>query len=124
VERLRRTIEAFFATEAAEADLRRALDDASALYRASPEAQAQAAKVSRLARAFFREALPRHAPAEVAFSADFFILALGAIAEKATALERDGAALARWTTATTDLLCAHLTRLQQPRRRKNRPPGA
>src|SRR5947209_6588021 len=40
-ERLRRTVVAFFRTEAEEADLRRALDDASAFIRDSPEARAQ-----------------------------------------------------------------------------------
>src|SRR6266511_1778164 len=43
-ERLRRTVVEFFRTEAEEADLRRALDDASALYRGSPEARAHQAR--------------------------------------------------------------------------------
>ena len=115
VERLRRAIVEFFRTEAEEAALRRALDDASALYRGSDEARAQRGKVLQLAETFFREALPRRAPSEVAFAAEFFMLSMGAIAEKVTEYGLDRDALLRWTHATADLLCAHLERLQQPR---------
>jgi AcrR family transcriptional regulator len=120
VERLRRTIVELFRSEAEEADLRRALDDASAVYRDSPEAGALRHEIVRVAQRFFQEALPRRARAEVAFVADFFVLTLSAIAEKLTARPVMGDELTRWSTATADLLCAHLERLQQPRRRAHR----
>jgi AcrR family transcriptional regulator len=118
--RLRSTILEFFRTEAEEADLRRALDDASALYRGSPEARAQEERARRLVEGFFAEALPRRAPAEVAFAAQFFVLTLSAIAEKVTDRVRDRAALGRWAEATADLLCAQLERLQATPRRRRR----
>jgi AcrR family transcriptional regulator len=117
LERLRRTISEFFRTEAEEAELRRALDDASALYRDSPEARAQGERSLALAQGFFAAALPRCTPAEVTFAAEFFIVALSAIAEKVTARDLSRDELARWTTATADLLCAHLRQLQQRHRR-------
>lgn len=115
VDRLRRAIVEFFGSEAAEADLRRALDDASPAFRDSPEAHAQQRAADQQAIAFFREALPRHRPAEVAFLAQFFTLALAAIAERATDRARAPGELARWTAATADLLCAHFERVQRRR---------
>jgi AcrR family transcriptional regulator len=119
--RLRHTILEFFRTEAEEADLRRALDDASALYRGSPEARAQEQRALALVEGFFAEALPRRPRADIAFAAQFFVVALAAIAEKVTDRVRDPAALARWADATADLLCAQLEGLQRPRPRHRRP---
>ncbi|WP_434384787.1 TetR family transcriptional regulator [Melittangium boletus] len=114
VERLRRAIQAFFRTEQEEAALRRALSDASALFEDAPEVQAHQARAQARVQQFFGEALPHRAPTEVAFLTDFFLLALGAIAEKVTDRKPSPGELERWTAATVELLCAHLERLQRP----------
>ncbi len=111
VTRLRSAIHTFFRTEAAAADLRRALADASALFRDAPELRAQQAAGQAHAQAFFRDALPRRAPADIAFLADFFTLTLSAIAEKVTDRTLTPRQLARFTSETSDLLCSHLVRL-------------
>ena len=111
VTRLRSAIHAFFRSEAAEADLRRALADVSALFRDAPEMRAQQAAGQVHAQAFFREALPRRAPADIAFLADFFTLTLSAIAEKVSDRTLTPRQLARFTSETSDLLCSHLVRL-------------
>jgi AcrR family transcriptional regulator len=111
--RLRQAIVTFFRTELEEAELRRALDEVRAIFRGSAEAAAQTAKARALMTAFFRRALPRRSAADVAFAADFFGTAMGAIAERVTERALTGGELERWATATADLLCGHLERMQR-----------
>jgi AcrR family transcriptional regulator len=119
-ERLRRTVFAFFQSEVEEADLRRALDDASAVFRDAEEARAHLERDLGRLRAFFAEALPRHAATDVDFLVEFFTLSLGAIGEKVTDRTLAAGELERWTAATADLLCSYLQRLQKaaPKRKK------
>ncbi|HEX4456852.1 MAG TPA: TetR/AcrR family transcriptional regulator [Polyangia bacterium] len=125
VERLRRTIFAFFQSEREEAELRRALDDASAVFRGAVEARAHFEHDRRRLLAFFVEALPKRTAVEQAFCAEFFILSLGAIAEKVTDQTLLNADLERWTATTADLLCSYLERLQKrPRDKKTKAPPA
>ena len=125
VERLRRTVFAFFQSELEEAELRRALDDASAVFRGAVEARAHFERDQRRLLAFFVEALPKRTPAECEFLVEFFTLSLGAIAEKVTDRTLPTADLERWTATTADLLCSYLERLQkQPRARKVKRPTA
>ena len=116
VERLRRTIVAFFQSELEEAELRRALDDASAVFRGAVEARAHFERDQRRLLPFFVEALPKRTAEERDFLVEFFTLSLGAIAEKVTDRTLPTADLERWTATTADLLCSYLERLQkQPR---------
>ena len=118
VERLRRTVFAFFRSELEEVELRRALDDASAVFRGAAEARLHFERDLRRLSPFFTEALPKRDPSERDFLVEFFTLSLGAIAEKVTDRTLDAGVLERWTEATADLLCSYLERLQkQPRKR-------
>ncbi len=112
VKRLHRTVIAFFQTEVEERDLRRALDDASGRYRDSPEARAALEQSGHQAREFIRGALPNRAPTEVDFLADFFVTAIGAIAEKVTDRNVTSRELERWAQATASLLIGYLEELQ------------
>ncbi|WP_157823868.1 hypothetical protein [Melittangium boletus] len=49
--------------------------------------------------------------AEVVFLTGFFLLSLGAIAEKVTGRKPSRSELEPWMTATAELLCAYLERL-------------
>ena len=114
VERLRHMILEFYRSELDEVTLRQALVEAGATFRGSPEAVVQQAKVQARVQMFFREALPHRTVAEVVFLTGFFMLSMGAIAEKVTDRKLSPSELEQWMAATAELLCSYLERLQRP----------
>lgn len=105
--RLSAAVRGFFATEAAEAPLRRALALADVHFRASPEfAAIERGAVERIAR-FLREAQPERAGRR-AFDARFVATVLSGVAEAITTRGVAGRELARWADACSAMLCAHL----------------
>jgi AcrR family transcriptional regulator len=107
----RRAVAYFFRTEAEEACLRHALDDAGALFRETREARAHEKKVQARLQAFFDKLLPKTLKGDRAFTAEFMMIVVGAIAEKATGRLAKPDDLDRWTEATVDLVFAYLDEL-------------
>jgi AcrR family transcriptional regulator len=104
-----RAVDRFFETEAAESELRRALQDAAVLYRDSREFGALESKVVERVRQFLDEAWPsRRARGEaLEFAARFFVTVVSATAEEVTARTADRAELRRWSRACSAMLCDH-----------------
>jgi AcrR family transcriptional regulator len=111
-ERLRRAVLFFFRSEADEAELRVALDDAHALIRGAEEAwHLQRRGVADMER-FVAEVAPRAGPKARAFAAEFVFTALGAIAEKVTEARPDEAELRAYAEATAEMLAGYLRGLR------------
>ncbi|WP_394830345.1 TetR family transcriptional regulator [Pendulispora rubella] len=110
-QRLRCAVVAFFRTEWDEADLRRALDDAGALFRNAPPAKAFYRKAMQRLAPFFAEMLPRASAAEREHLADFTLTVLASVGEKITERGLSRKEVERWAEETADMLCAHLARV-------------
>jgi AcrR family transcriptional regulator len=115
--RLHRAVAHFFRTEADEAGLRHALDDAGALFREAPEARIHEERTHARLRVLFEAFLPAEPAVDRSFAAEFVMTVVGALAEKVTARRRDPDELDAWTEATVDLVLAYLeggTRMRHP----------
>lgn len=106
-QRLFAAVRAFFATEAAEAPLRRALALSDVHFRESPEFAAIEGAVVERIRRFLREAQPER-PGPRSFDARFVATVLGGVSEAITNRGLEGRALARWADACSAMLAAHL----------------
>ena len=108
-ERAVRAIDQFFETEAAEAELRRALQDAAVLYRDSPEFGAHMSNVVERVRRFLDEAWPpRRVRGEaLEFAARFVVAVMSATAEEVTSRASGRAELRKWSRACSAMLCDH-----------------
>jgi AcrR family transcriptional regulator len=108
-ERAVRAIDRFFETEAAEAELRRALQDAVVLYRDSREFETLISKVVERVRRFVKEASPsRRVRGETLdFIARFAVTIVSATAEEVTSHETGRAELRKWSRACSAMLCDH-----------------
>jgi AcrR family transcriptional regulator len=113
MDRLRRAVLTFFRSEREEAALRVALDDAGALFRDAPEAQAHLAKAKARVLAFVEEALPAVSHAKRVFAADFVMTSMAAVAEKITEEGRTRAEVDAWARVTAEVYCAYLTGLSE-----------
>jgi len=107
-QRVRASVSAVFRADEAEGDLRKAMSEAGAPFRDSPEAIAERERGRERAIAFFREALPDASEADIAFIADFISTATGAIAEKVTERKLPHRESERWVQATADMLTLYL----------------
>ncbi len=108
LDRLRKAVLTFFRSEQQEAALRTALDDAGALFRDAPEAQAFLERTRARMAAFFAEALPAVSARERAFASEVVLVAMGATAEKVTAQGLDRRAVDAWAKANAEMYCAYL----------------
>jgi AcrR family transcriptional regulator len=108
-ERAVRAIDRFFETEAAEAELRRALQDAAVLYRDSREFEALMSRVAGRVSRFLKEAWPeRRVRSEtLEFVARFAVTVVSATAEEVTNQSAGRAELRRWSRACSAMLCDH-----------------
>jgi AcrR family transcriptional regulator len=108
-ERAVRAIDWFFQAEAAEAELRRALQDAAVLYRDSPEFGAHMSKVVERVRRFVDEAWPprRTRGEALEFAAHFVVAVMSATAEEVTSRAAGRAELRKWSRACSAMLCDH-----------------
>jgi SspJ family small acid-soluble spore protein len=114
VERFRRAVLVFFRSEHEEAALRAALDDAGALFRDGPEAEAFRKKAFARAAPFFDQLLPEVAPAARAFAAELVLTSMGATAENVTARRLGRSAVDAWARAAADMYCAYFASLTAP----------
>lgn len=108
-ERVVRAIDRFFETEAEEAELRRALQDAAVLYRDSREFQAHMSRVVERVRGFVEEAWPdRRVRGETPdFTARFVAAVVSTTAEAVTNQAVDRSELRKWSRASSAMLCDH-----------------
>ena len=107
-ERLHEMVRLFFASEAEEAELRVALDDAHALLRNAPEAQQLKANALDDMKTFIAEAVPTITGKQRTFVARYLFTALGAIAEEVTEQRPSPAELEQFTNATALMLEQYL----------------
>lgn len=107
-ERLHEMVRRFFQSEADEAELRVALDDAHALLRNAPEAQQLKANALEDMKKFIAEAAPSIVGKQRTFVAKYVFTALGAIAEEVTEQRPSPAELAQFTEATALMLEQYL----------------
>jgi AcrR family transcriptional regulator len=107
-QRAARAVDRFFETEAAEAELRRALQDAEVYYRDSAEFHALERRAVEGVRAFLEEVSDgRRRPADLDFAARFFTTVVSATAEAVTGRTTDPAETRRWSRACSAMLCDH-----------------
>jgi AcrR family transcriptional regulator len=113
LDRLRLGVLTFFRSERQEAPLRRALDDARAPFRTSPEADALVETATARVRALLDEAIPNASVAQRKFAADFLLVSMGAIAEEITDQGRSRAEVDAWAEATAEMYCGYLESLSR-----------
>jgi AcrR family transcriptional regulator len=108
-ERVVRAIDRFFETEAAEAELRRALQDAAVLYRDSREFDALVSKFVERATRFLKEAWPsgRARKETLEFAALFAVTMVSATAEEVTNRGASRRELRKWSRTCSAMLCDH-----------------
>jgi AcrR family transcriptional regulator len=108
--RAERAIARFFETEAAERELRRALQDAEVHYRDSAEFDQLQRRAVEDVRAFLEEAFAgrRRRPADLDFAARFFTTVVSATAEDVTGRTRDPAEVRRFARACSAMVCDHV----------------
>jgi AcrR family transcriptional regulator len=108
-ERVVRAIDRFFETEAEEAELRRALQDAAVLYRDSREFRAHISRVVERVSRFVKEAWPaRRVRGEtLEFATRFIVAVVSATAEEVTNQATGRAELRRWSRTCSAMLCDH-----------------
>ena len=106
-ERVRRTIVAFFESEAEELALRGALQGAEAYFRSTPEfAELEAMALARL-REFLREVLGPGAR-DLAFKARLLRTVVTSVAENVTDEDLEPAEVRKWARTCATMLCDHL----------------
>ena len=108
LERLRAVVRAFFRSECEEAEMRVALSDAAPLYRDAPETREHRKKGRRRSLTFMGELLPGVPARERAFAGDLVMTTLSALGKNVSEQGYSQAEVARWATATGDMLCAYL----------------
>lgn len=108
-ERVVRAIDRFFETEADEAELRRALQDASVLYRDSREFQAHTSRVLERVGSFMHESWPnrRVRRETLEFATRFVVVVVSATAEEVTNRGAGRAERREWSRTCSAMLCDH-----------------
>ena len=106
-ERVVRAIDRFFETEADEAELRLALQDAAVLYRDSREFRTHMSRVAERVSRFLNEAWPagRARSQTLEFAAHFVVVVVSATAEEVTNRGAGRAELRKWSRACSAMLC-------------------
>jgi len=118
LERLRKVVLVFFRSEQQEAALRVALDDAGALFRDAPEAQAFLSVAKSRMHQFFEELLPGVAVERRASAAELVLTTMAAVAEKVTAQGLARAQVDAWAKSSADMCCAYVESLAPGAKRK------
>ncbi|MBI5128269.1 MAG: TetR family transcriptional regulator [Rhodopseudomonas palustris] len=108
LERLRRLVHAFVASECEEAEVRGALDDAAPLYRDAPEAREARASADRSIEAFMREMLPKASDATRTLAGDLITTTLTAVGKEFSGTPRSADEIATYADAMADMFCAYL----------------
>ena len=108
LERLRRSVHAFFRTEYEEVKLRTALNDAAPLYREAPDAREHRGTGTRQMQRFLRAAWPGIPPAELKFAAELVTASTAAIGKKISEQARSEAQVDAFAEAVGDMLSAYL----------------
>jgi len=103
-ENMRSAVVAFFESEAEEAVLRSAVDQAGAFFRDTPEYRKLREQVYSTTRRFLRGALPQEKAAQLEFKTDFLVTALTSISESITSRGLRGKELAHWADFTAEWL--------------------
>ena len=114
-ERLRRAVHAFIRSECEEAEVRGALDDAAPLYRAAPEARKARAAGDRIFESFMGEALPDAPKDSRDLACNLITGTLGAVGKKFSEKPRTAGEIEAYANAMSDMFCAYLSSLTQPR---------
>lgn len=115
LDRLRRLVHAFLASECEEATVRGALNDAAPLYRDAPEAIEARREAARVFDRFVQAAAPRVAPEAQALAADLIRTTLRHVGSGFSETPRTPAEIASYADALADMLCAYLERLISPK---------
>ncbi|WP_394834528.1 TetR family transcriptional regulator [Pendulispora rubella] len=107
-QRVLASVSAVFRADEAEGDLRKAMSEAGAPFRDSPEAMAERERGQERAIAFFRHALPDASESDIAFIADFISTATAGIAEKVTERKLSRHESERWAKATAEMFSLYI----------------
>ena len=102
--RLHEAIVLFFRSEAEEAPLRRALDDAGALLRDSPAAHQLDREVQARIREVFGQLLPGADARDRDFAGELVRVVVSSVAERVTATRAGRADVERWAAATARMV--------------------
>ena len=108
LDRLRRALRLFFASECEEAELRVALSDAAPLYRHAPEALKHRSAAQTQVIAFMAEALPRAVQAQREFCADLLLTTMSAVGKAVSEQGRSPNNVDAFAMALGDMFCGYL----------------
>jgi AcrR family transcriptional regulator len=106
--RLRRLVRAFFESEFAEADLRKAVAETGLVMEETVEFRQIAEKIYSAMEAFLTELLPRTSPVRRRFLGRFLFMILQSLAEKVTSEPPPNADLNAWAETCGEMLAAYL----------------
>ena len=109
--RLRAVVHAFVRSECEEAAVRIALNDAAPLYRDAPEAREPRVRGTRVMADFLVEALPDLDEEKRVLAGELIAATMGVIGKRISERTADPAAIASWSDALADMLCAYLASL-------------
>ena len=113
LDRLRDVVRSFLRSEAEEASLRVALDDAAPLYRNAVEAEEIHSEGDRIVAAFMVEALPgAQAPARE-MAANLIVMTMTAVGKELTEKPRPAAEIDAYADEMSHMLSGYLTSLQR-----------
>jgi AcrR family transcriptional regulator len=113
-ERLKGAVQAFFLTEWQEAEFRMALDDATPIYRDTPEAHETRKAYTRCVLVFMNEALPQITAEDRAFAADMVAMVMSAVGERVSGQARSESEVNAMAVAIGEMLCAYLEGIKYP----------
>jgi AcrR family transcriptional regulator len=119
LDRLSKVVLVFFRSEQEEAALRVALDDAGAMFRDAPEAQAFGVRIKLRMQSFFEEALPDVSAERRTLASEVVLTTMAAVAEKVTVQGLRRAQVDAWARANAEMFRAYLEAL--PRSVQARP---
>lgn len=115
LDRLRDLVRSFLRSEAEEAALRVALDDAAPLYRDAVEAEEIHSEGDRIIAAFMVEALPESEETVRQLAGDLIVMTMTAVGKELTETPRPVAEIEAYADAMSNMFSAYLTSLQRVR---------
>ena len=108
LERLRKSVHAFFRSEYEERKLRTALNDAAPLYRQAPEAREHRGTGTRQMQRLLKEACPGIPTGDLKFAADLVAASTAAIGKKVSEQARSQAEVDAFADAVGEMLSVYL----------------
>ncbi|WP_394844983.1 TetR family transcriptional regulator [Pendulispora brunnea] len=102
------SVSAVFRANEAEGDLRKAMSEAGAPFRDSPEAIAERERGQQRAIAFFRYALPEASESDIVFIADFISTTTEALAERVSDRRLARHETERWAKAAAEMFSLYI----------------